>query len=142
MKLQDQVCSIEQAKTLKELGVEQDSIFYYDARYDEPSLFMPSYWSYRKRGILVEEKEATADLRQKGLLIAAFTVAELGVMLPPGYETMYCTNDGWRGFDLDGKDMCDSATYDTEAHARAEMLIHLLLTKAITAAEVNGRLNS
>jgi hypothetical protein len=53
---------------------------------------------------------------------------------------MYCTNDGWRGFDLDGQDMCDSKPFNTEAEARASMLIYLLETETITPAEVNERL--
>jgi hypothetical protein len=119
MKLEDQVCTEQQADRLKELGIIQESLFYHTH----------SDW-----GVMPRKSDFSGNPS------SALTVAELGVMLPPGYDTMYCTNDGWRGFDLDGQDMCDSKPFATEAEARAAMLIYLLETNIITPAEVNERL--
>lgn len=118
MKLQDQVIALEQAKRLKELRICQDSYFLLG---EETGRIVETW--------LIEGQEDN--------FYSAFTVAEMGVMLPAGYDTMYCTNDGWRGYDLDGKDMCDSKPFKT---ARAAMLIHLLEIKVITPEEVNARL--
>jgi hypothetical protein len=120
MKIEDQVCTEFQADRLKEFGIIQESLFYHTH----------SDWGVMPR----------KSIDFSGNPSSAFTVAELGILLPPGYDTMYCTNDGWRGFDLDGQDMCDSKTFDTEAEARAAMLIYLLETNLITPAEVNERL--
>lgn len=120
MKLQDQVCTLEQANRLMSLGINQES-----------------YFVLGQRGVLTESWAIEGD---EDVFYSAFTVAELGVMLPAGYDTMYCTNDGWRGFDLASRDMLDSKTFYTEAECRAAMLIYLLENKLITTKEVNTRL--
>lgn len=139
MKLIDQVCTPEQANKLKALGVCQGANAYYDIRYDEPELFMPSFWTFRKNGVLQNTKEAAEYYLQKGLIVAAFTVAELGAMLPAGYDTMFCTGEGWRGYDHDGNDF-QVETFKTEAECRASMLIELLQRNIVTIKEVNARL--
>ena len=60
MKLEDQVCSLEQAKRLKELGVKQEGIF-----------------NYLKTGGLKLSSEFPSFLH----CYSAFTVAELGEMI-------------------------------------------------------------
>jgi hypothetical protein len=149
MKLKDQAVTILYAKRLKELGMSQDSLFSWfgDEEFrlrDNGSSAEYSQWLWLAETKPVNNQDADwrADVSCTNPIAAAFTVAELGVMLPPGYDTMYCTNDGWRGFDLDGQDMCDSKTFDTEAEARAAMLIYLLETNIITPAEVNVRLKA
>lgn len=77
MELSQQVCSLEQAKRLKELGVKQESLF---------------YWAggelYVKTGICVINMNdcgiGTFGYIQEGFndFCSAFTVAELGEMLP------------------------------------------------------------
>ena len=74
MKIEDQVCSLELSKKLKELGVKQDSIF---------------YWI---NGVITDinvSPEQTRNLwypAHSYTLYSAFTVAELGEMLPPSIE--------------------------------------------------------
>lgn len=65
MKLENQVCNLELSKKLKKLGVKQESLFYWTPEETEGS-----YLIYRGK-----EKPYFAD-------ISAFTVAELGEMLP------------------------------------------------------------
>jgi len=107
MKLENQVCSLELAKQLKELGVKQESLFWWwnDGIYHYTLL----------DGVEIEDA------------ISAFTVAELGEMLP---------NDFISGTDSWGHYCCwsesnviivdDVFNADTEANARAKMLIYLL----------------
>lgn len=73
MNLSDQVCSLELAKKLKELGVKQDSLFYYSDKH------------YLIGGNDLNGYEIRADLLCKQQ-ISAFTVAELIDMLPDERE--------------------------------------------------------
>ena len=136
MKLEDQVVSLELAKRLKELGVKQESLFYW----------VNGLISNAEHAI-----ECQYENRNKGTrhsISSAFTVAELGEMLP------------WR---IDGKDITDkrrkiayfleyeaggmSVCYthhlnvtkvlveriaETEADARAKMLIYIIENNLIT----------
>lgn len=144
MKLENQVCTLEQAKRLKELGVEGESAFYW--RFESGMR-----WRLAPRGYFDPEEEGVETY-------SAFTVAELGVMLPheigqgpytpllhivmpPTEETefnwcaayvedsIYETGPLWR----DG---------ETEAQARSALLIHLLESGSITAEGVNDRLQN
>lgn len=75
MKLENQVCSLEQAKKLKELGINQESEFlYFTGHYVGNTTSYDLGW----RGeFLSRDGETPLDQPH----IAAFTVAELGVML-------------------------------------------------------------
>jgi hypothetical protein len=75
MKLQDQVCTLQQAKRLKELGVKQDSLYYYT----EPVPGVPDWWIACQVLNLTEQ-------------YSGFTVAELGQMLP---ARIFYENDDW-----------------------------------------------
>lgn len=120
MKIENQYCLLEQGKRLKELGVEG------------------SHFHHFQGGI---HKEAWGND-----YYPAFSVAELGCMLPNGYDTMQCTEidwetEEWHGYDLDSKDFPDENGYKTEAECRAAMLIRLLENGETTPEEVNKRLS-
>ena len=68
MNVKDQVCSLKQAKRLKELGVKQESLFYHfqQTENDDPDV------------ISCDIK----DFFNHAIFYSAFTVAELGNMLP------------------------------------------------------------
>lgn len=116
MKLEQQVTSLELSKMLRELGVKQESLF---------------YWVYVKNlkswEIFSIHEEVSIDEND----ISAFTVAELGNVLSTteNNNQIRCTKalTQW---------CCDYETYrtfaDTEADARAKMLIYLLENKLIT----------
>lgn|SRR5574341_172240 len=127
MKLEDQSASLESAKRLKELGVKQSSLFYH---------IVNSISEIRYEGCKMREDPIDGGVIR---YYSAFTVAELGVLLPAGYDTMYTTGEGWRCYDHDGNDFQVEA-FKTEAECRAEMLIHLLQRNIITAEECNKRL--
>lgn len=120
MELSKQVVSLELAKRLKELGVKQESIFSWclNPRPDDTWYIADQVWT-----------DDRYSLRDK---VSAFTVAELGESLKD-YQ-MECLwfeeKRQWGCFQtLDGRD----AHYaDTEADARAKMLIYLLENKLIT----------
>ena len=75
--------------------------------------------------------------------IAAFTVAELGVMLPNAFDTMRITDadnikiNGWKGYNSSDEPVFGHGTFfKTEAQARAAMLIYLLENNLTTKEEV------
>jgi|HubBroStandDraft_2_1064218.scaffolds.fasta_scaffold16400_5 hypothetical protein len=76
MNLEDQVCSLEYAKKLKELGVKQESYFYY----------YPN--SFNKEGYYIVCDD-TRNIEINDKFISAFTVAELGEMLPDEFKWKY-----------------------------------------------------
>ncbi len=123
MKLEPQVVSLELAKKLKELGVNQASLFFY-SKFTDGSF----------------EIELSKSSAMGASDFSAFTVAELGEMLPaqlpgPSYKhpayrlamekqdtrwniVYICATCGGREF--------EPMLADTEADARATMLIYLL----------------
>lgn len=122
MKLESQVCSLELAKKLKALGVKQKSY---------------AYWIEGKLLAIGEENPATY---WSVPYISAFTVAELGEMLPRtirkgqtyyaptiwfGEQTTYINYDNREGSKL-------NPIAGSEADARAKMLCYLLENKLVT----------
>jgi hypothetical protein len=130
MKLKDQIITLDQAKKLSELGVMQGvSVFYYNDNYGSVEFNRHNIGGYEKAQHC----------------FSAFTVAEMGTMLPSGYDTMRFTEhpeDRWFGYDTSGDTFPGEDCWKTEAEARAAMLIHLLETNTITAEEVNARLKA
>jgi hypothetical protein len=149
MKLKNQVCTIEQAKRLMELGIVQDRSI---------EQFVPSSHLLFSAQRLVSNDENW---------YAAFTVAELGVMLPdeyikhfdfPGDKTpksgkylqqfnAWFFPDVVSGrkfgvrFDFDGNiNIATPSFFGTEAEARAGLIIYLLENNLTTPDEVNQRL--
>lgn len=130
MKLEDQVCSLESAKRLKELGCVQESLFYWsDKRYHRPSepeasIILHSYLGHYKHN----------ECRD---CYSAYTTAELGEMLKVYryFDVAYYSGDfkehlpewnretgHWCSY-IEGRGIAHA---DTEAEARAKMLIHLI----------------
>jgi hypothetical protein len=80
MELKDQVCSLELAKRLKELGVKQESIFYWCLDQDDRYGGLPPYYTIQYNKRLSQSFYYPKDQ------ISAFTVAELGHLLPSFIE--------------------------------------------------------
>lgn len=131
MKLENQVVSLELAKRLKELGVKQESVF----GYINGQLYLDG------------EKQPT---KHSDNCVAAFTVAELGEMLPKAIKKLsvqgvpqksdYYLDISWSDHDQKWRYTYSNPTYNacvdmwfeaTEADARAKMLIFLLENKHI-----------
>jgi len=118
MTIEEQVCNKELAIKLHKLHV------------TKPSLF---YWEWTGATKIERWENGKPDYCEDN--ICAYTVAELGEMLPTGL---------WSGKQNDEKIVCWNQTFqttldediefygDTEADARAKMLIYLLENKLIT----------
>ncbi len=131
MELENQVCSLELAKKLKELGVKQESLFYWF-----PFGEGIREWQVTKR---ILDKDAIKGWKyhekhnKEFSFYSAFTVAELGEMLPAENENKYRfdlvkrTPNKW---EMNIFDKCgiyiETFTAKTEANARAKMLIWLI----------------
>ncbi len=126
MKLKDQVCSLELAKKLKELGVPQTGLYFHVQQEGQNPTIVPKL---RAKRILSWHKE----------IVSAYTVAELGEMLPK----MFVWSDGRKAQIATGKSITTDYLVcgifaggmnervhqvhaNTEADARAKMLIYLL----------------
>lgn len=113
MKLEDQVCALEYARKLKELNVNQESYF---------------EWLYRPD---LDKWEVSPRFKNP-LGYSAFTVAELGEMLPSWCKSQKIVTANL----TPTKKWCCAAhpqeyeskylSADTEANARAKMLIYLI----------------
>lgn len=121
MKLQDQVCSAAQAKRLKELGIVQDALFFwYDLRGHHEILY---------------KNDQDTLAKTYGMTIgAAFTVGEIGMMLPDDVRSYriegcwciyYPDDDGAMNLFIPEDD-------ETEALSRAAFLIWGLESGVIT----------
>lgn len=110
MKLEQQVTSLEISKRLKELGVKQKSLLcWYE--WDDKSVSLQTE-------IVLDENSIDG--------YSAFTVAELGEMLPHGVETGK-TSEGqaFCGYHNGNPNQSFGITEKTEADARGKMLIYL-----------------
>jgi len=115
MRLEDQVVSLELAKKLKELGIDQEAGCGF-------------YW-HKDKLVFAHSECGNHAIGDWNNYIAAFTVAELGEMLPRFYES-HRTNGitpeiEWTcQYKEDGK--VTHQVSNTEADARAKMLVYLL----------------
>lgn len=133
MQLKNQVCTLEQAKRLNELGVFETSTYWYNQH------------SYTDEGNICDGDWSLSGKRTSDSTLRAYNTAELGVMLPLGF----CSGNGTHSI---ATKWCDQVTPDgltfigdcktesTEAKARAAMLIYLLENKLITPEQVNTSL--
>jgi quinol monooxygenase YgiN len=123
MKIEQQVCTLEQAKKLKELGLAQNSNFRYCFFRDN---------SFQLEMMICEDWYSLDDgalhnwSNSKEYFVATFTVAELGIMLPEMKELV----------DLMPKLM--HLIQDNEAETRADMLISLIENNS---ADINNRVS-
>ena len=147
MRLELQVCTADQARRLKELGVAQNSFF----------------GITQEGNIISKHSQGLALYAIATETNAAFTVAELGQMLPEyvdkGSRTFRRVQ--WSNRPSDGNPLVhaeeyrlayrqssedcfgefpDNFHFSTEAQIRAAVLIHLLETKLIQVEDVNQRL--
>jgi hypothetical protein len=149
MTLKDQFCTPQQARILKEKGIRQDNTFFFigDQGPFLGSAAIPDGTCQNGQRILQQR-------------VSAFSVAELGVMLPEWierggerYRRLQWSNTlphKWKEtpyeFRIEYRDTLDNAASNislvggVEAACRATMLIYLLENQYITAAEVNERL--
>lgn len=157
MELKNQVCNFELSKKLKELGVKQESLFYWRLGYSTSESFDNgvslgkqghfrdyelSYYP-KPRYTTADVKWNENDLRKLNETeVSAFTVAEQGEMLPTylwfmnqeTYIRFWRNNAGDYHYAGYATNVVLFSVEDatTEANARAKMLIYLLEHKLIT----------
>ena len=113
LELEKQVTSLEPSKELKELGVKQDSLWYW----------IWVEWNEKTEWVLIPRDRAIKVKKDK---FSAFTVAELGKMLPIWVTTEKNDEDE---FLVRSEDSVYITWDNTEANARAKMLIYLIENK-------------
>lgn len=122
MTLESQVCSLELAKRLKELGVKQESLYYWiKNKFTEEEY---SWSIFAHKACQGEDCYVLEEWKQKPYCYSAFTASELGEILysQPKYIGTTREEDGKYRIQYD---MQTWRIADTEADARASMLIHL-----------------
>lgn len=139
MKIQDQVCTLDQGKRLAELGITASPKWMYFNCHPHSGLCL-SEMPNRHMAILTGHFPLDPS---EYSLTPAFTVAELGIMMPWSYSTVRHSEflpdeESW-SVEKNGESDSDTS-YLTEAQARAALLIHLLETNQLTADEANKRL--
>jgi hypothetical protein len=127
MTLEQQVCSLELATRLRDLGVKQESYFWWYPYPGKGDVIVPDPWKKQNGGLVYT---------------SAFTVAELGEMLPYRVEQRWLTMSRCAPIEKNRWIIgyCKNKIEDvkfvqqeaTEADARAKMLIYLLENKLIT----------
>lgn len=125
MELEKQVCSLELSKQLKELGVKQDSLFYWYEDYNSQKIFL----DYNELIIMYRGTKK----------YSAFTVAELGELLQKNITINNINRCLWysRSHNIlelyynecSKKHIITIVDDKSEANARAKMLIYLLENK-------------
>lgn len=142
MNLEDQVCSLELAKLLKELGVKQESEYTWEHN-PQKNLTRLKTSGVRGCGRCGAVINGIPSPNLTTERYSAFSVAELGEMLKPVVKNRDDFNlDLPYWYDAYGKPMWQweagrnkddySDCADTEADARAKMLIYLLENKLLT----------
>lgn len=111
-----QLVNLELSKKLKELGVKQESLWYWGKEDDNS-------WGL----IQIDEDDKISEYYNE--YISAFTVAELGEMLPRGYRSGRAILKEKEYYICYGK--AGTLSADTEANARAKMRIYLIENKKI-----------
>lgn len=115
MKLEHQVCSLDLAKRLKELEVKQDGLYVWHDKH---------FW--------LDVRAKVIETSHYKHLHSAFTVAELGKMLPKlngrGWVSTHRNGDDkwFCEFKISSFNTENAFVENTEADARAKCLIYLL----------------
>jgi hypothetical protein len=146
MKIEDQVCTFEQAKKLKEIGIDQDGYYCYLENSaskidfgDVNEMFERHIHDY---GISAHPEGFDGSFKESSWI--AFTCAELGAMLPD-YHFVYKKSAGFISMKQNGCHGVADGTvggivFKTEAECKANLLIYLLEKKMEDPIVCNERL--
>lgn len=129
MELEDQVCNLELSKRLRELGVKQESLFYWTETISDD-------WQVLYQSYVTERAGQSIEW------YSAFTSAELGKMLPvrviSGRRKAYFMSKPLYFCNFDGRPKHQESA-ETEADARAKMLVYLIENKLVDPISSNER---
>jgi hypothetical protein len=133
MRIEEQVCSLELAKRLKELGVKQESAFWWE----QVKLAGKNEWAKQYELAFNNRAKPYSDLH----IVCAFTVAEFGDVMAlhvASYQVEHDdvdANENWEHWCCIQYVPGNHSKYlhvvfaNTEANARAKMLVYLLESK-------------
>lgn len=134
MKIEQQVCSMEQGQIFQQFGIIGHSYFVW--WFNDPQYFLDS---------------SSADFDNPHLVevCPAFSVAELGIMLPDEIKSEHIYSmwiderfgEPGRQFTTSMLNVDMQQGWESEAECRADLLIYLLENKLTSASEVNKRLS-
>jgi hypothetical protein len=152
MQLEHQVCTLEQSKKLKELGLFQDSaLFSWCGNESHAANNKPWVWISQTIPVNNQMEEMRQDIPSAKPFAAAFTVGELGRMLtfPDKYYktspiklSFKTPADKW-SLDLNVEtENEEEILFEHEAHARAALLIYFIENDIHTAEYFNTRLSA
>lgn len=143
MKLEQQVISLQQAKRLKELGIDQESLFYfYEANIngiESVPIVNKMNWHYGTWES-AENVDNCLEGNVTNQCYSAFGVSELGVMLGWYIEKVTFHNGGYL---IHEKGLPDDAFFyykNSETEIRADLLIYLIEKGIILISDCNARL--
>lgn len=151
MDLIKQVCTLEQAKKLGELLGHNRTAYVWLRADHYPAIVIPEY--YNEHAPDYEWSASCGTIHEE---LNAYTVAELGVMMPPHSDYKegldkrpfieyypHTHKEEWKAYNPFTKYGSEKIVFEvnTEAEARAAMLIWLLENNHTTPEEVNTRLN-
>lgn len=159
MRIEEQICSIEQAEKLKELGVVQSSCFYYVNNWRNPKFEPVNDGEHVIQGserhfTRIRGQERSAEVE----FVSAYTATELGVLLPNilphetvnyGIVLRQSLPDGkaldyymaeymevYTDLDYGATVFCGAG--ETEAQSRGNLLIYMIETGHIKIDEINN----
>lgn len=132
MKIEDQVCTFEQAKRLKQLGVDQDGLFCYISKVNADDTV-----NHSEANVMLDSEAAgnVWSSLYEHHRFSAFTVAELGVMLtkvpqeirPRGFKGEFIEDKWVVTYKVgEGEKPRVLVRYELEAEMRADLLIRIL----------------
>ena len=150
MEVKDQVCTLEQAKKLKELGVKQEALWFwvYPTKESMISSGLDIYYHLQAKDIIGDNEGDEFD----NSMASAFGVAELGVIMPDEiFKNDWCytlrcdkRDDNWTvNYTAEsetsewGINDINGFTEKNEASARSQMLIYLLENNLIDKTTIN-----
>lgn len=173
MKIENQCCNESQSRALQNLGIKykdyqfafvdfgvpsgQETVFCRQATETEQFHKEWAWFLIGKHSKQIREEIDEGTLGADGGVYPAFTVAELGCMLPDKYLNtaslhtddhlktkqyyygFWKTGNEW-SYRLEGYEPYPTEFFKTQAECYADFLIHLLENNLITAEEVNQRL--
>lgn len=126
--LEKQLTSLDVSRELRNLGVPQESLFYW------------SEWHFHRPNEVPRIIHKSDTRGNKTKLWSAFTVAELGVMLPEGRFSYRIGTSWFNGVatkkGLVFQRIAVAVAQETEADAQGKMLIYLIKNNLINVKEI------
>jgi len=130
MRIETQICSINLARKLKDIGVDQHSLLWYvyDRRYNATFIEhkYPVFSWKHDDGCVTNVNGHEVEYFE---IVSAFNVAELGFLLPASCDSTRRDKNDWTARYFPKDDLVRNSFGETEADARAKLLIFLIEAK-------------